>query len=82
MTNREKDPLANIFQTAMSELIKTKSKTAAVQSARVSRVIEIAADKEIIPELLQSKCNSKNIFLSVDKIFNDKKSIDDQIIFR
>ena len=47
LTNREKDPLANIFQSAMSELIKTKSKTTAVQSARVSRVIEIAADKEI-----------------------------------
>ena len=47
LTNREKDPLANIFQLAMSELIKTKAKSAAVQSARVSRVIEIAADKEI-----------------------------------
>jgi len=47
LTNREKDPLANIFQSAMSELIKTKSKSVVVQSARVSRVIEIAADKEI-----------------------------------
>ncbi|HIF62231.1 MAG TPA: protein TolQ [Candidatus Pelagibacter sp.] len=47
LTNREKDPLANIFQSAMSELIKTKSKSAVVQSDRVSRVIEIAADKEI-----------------------------------
>jgi len=45
--NREKDPLGNIFQSAMSELIKTKSKSVVVQSARVSRVIEIAADKEI-----------------------------------
>ena len=47
LTNREKDPVANIFQSAMVELIKTKSKSSAVQSARVSRVIEIAADKEI-----------------------------------
>ena len=31
----------------MAELIKTKSKSSAVQSARVSRVIEISADKEI-----------------------------------
>ena len=31
----------------MVELIKTKSKSSVVQSARVSRVIEIAADKEI-----------------------------------
>mgnify|MGYP001448404373 CR=1 FL=1 len=46
-TNREKDPVANIFQSAMSELVRTKSKSSAVQSARVSRVIEISADKEI-----------------------------------
>jgi biopolymer transport protein TolQ len=47
LANREKDPVANIFQSAMAELIKTKSKSSAVQSARVSRVIEISADKEI-----------------------------------
>jgi biopolymer transport protein TolQ len=45
--NREKDPVGNIFQSAMVELIKTKSKSSAIQSARVSRVIEISADKEI-----------------------------------
>jgi len=47
LTNKEKDPIANIFQSAMAELIKTKSKSSTVQSARVSRVIEISADKEI-----------------------------------
>ena len=47
LTNREKDPVANIFQSAMTELIKTKSKSSAVQSARVERIIEISADKEI-----------------------------------
>jgi len=47
LTNTAKDPVANIFQSAMVELIKTKSKSASVQSARVSRVIEISADKEI-----------------------------------
>jgi biopolymer transport protein TolQ len=31
----------------MEELIKTKSKSSAIQSARVSRMIEISADKEI-----------------------------------
>ena len=41
------DPLSSVFQSAMSELIKTKSKSSAVQSARVTRVIEISADKEI-----------------------------------
>jgi len=47
LTNRDKDPIANIFQMAMAELIKTKSKSSSVQSARVSRIIEISADKEI-----------------------------------
>jgi len=47
LTNRDKDPIANIFQSAMTELIKTKSKSSSVQSMRVTRVIEISADKEI-----------------------------------
>ena len=47
LTNREKDPVANIFQSAMIELIKTKAKSSSTQTARVSRIIEIAADKEI-----------------------------------
>ena len=47
LSNRDKDPMANIFQSAMSELIKTKSKSSSVQSARVTRVIEISVDKEI-----------------------------------
>ena len=47
LTNKDKDPVANIFQSAMAELIKTKSKSSSVQSARVSRIIEISADKEI-----------------------------------
>ena len=47
LTNKDKDPIATIFQSAMVELIKTKSKSTSVQSARVSRVLEISADKEI-----------------------------------
>lgn len=47
LTNRDKDPMANVFQSAMVELIKTKSKSSSVQSTRVGRVIEISADKEI-----------------------------------
>ena len=47
LTNRDKDPLANVFQSAMAELIKTKSKSTLIQSNRVSRVIEVSADKEI-----------------------------------
>jgi len=45
--NRDKNPVGNIFQSAMAELIKTKSKSSSIQSARVERVIEISADKEI-----------------------------------
>ena len=47
LSNKDKDPLANIFQSAMVELLKTKSKSSSVQSARVSRVLEISGDKEI-----------------------------------
>jgi len=47
LSNREKDPLANIFQSAMVELLKTKTKSSSVQSNRVSRVLEISGDKEI-----------------------------------
>ena len=47
LSNKDKDPLTNIFQSAMVELIKTKSKSSSVQSARVSRVLEISGDKEI-----------------------------------
>ena len=47
LTNKDKDPIATIFQSAMVELIKTKSKSSSVQSARVTRVLEISADKEI-----------------------------------
>ena len=47
LTNRDKDPIANIFQSAMVELIKTKNKSSTVQTTRVTRVLEISADKEI-----------------------------------
>jgi len=47
LSNTNKDPLTNIFQSAMVELIKTKSKSSSVQTARVSRVLEISVSKEI-----------------------------------
>ncbi|SVA01755.1 uncharacterized protein METZ01_LOCUS54609, partial [marine metagenome] len=40
------DPLAQVFKSAMEELIKTRSKTSAVQSARVQRVVEVSIDKQ------------------------------------
>ena len=39
--------MSSVFQSAMVELIKTKSKSYTVQSSRVSRVLEIASDREI-----------------------------------
>ena len=47
LTNKDKDPLTNIFQSAMVEVIKTKSKSSSEQITRVSRVIEISGDREI-----------------------------------
>jgi len=69
--NREKDPVANIFQSAMTELIKTKSKSSSVQSARVSRIIEISADKEIkiIENALKIKTPDSEDVLEIVKIF-------------
>ncbi len=47
LSNKNKDPLTSIFQSAMVELIKTKSKSSSVQSARVTRVLEISLDREL-----------------------------------
>ena len=47
LPNKTIDPLSNIFRSAMVELIKSKSKSSAVQVARVTRVIEVSSDKEI-----------------------------------
>ena len=41
------DPIVNIFKSAMTELIKTKSKSSAVQTARVERILEISTDNQI-----------------------------------
>ena len=40
------DPLTQVFKSAMEELIKTRSKTSAVQSARVQRVVEVSIDRQ------------------------------------
>ncbi len=33
----------------------------------------------MIPELLQSKCNSKDIYNTVDKLLNDKQALEKQV---
>ena len=38
---------------------------------KFANIINIAANEEIIPELLQSKCNAKNIFITVNKFLTN-----------
>ena len=42
-------------------------------------IINIAADEEVIPELLQSKCNPRDIFKTVDKLLNNKQILEKQV---
>ena len=44
---KSEDPMTIIFKNAMSELIKTKSKSSSVQSARVERVLEVSTDNQL-----------------------------------
>ncbi len=46
LPNKIDDPLAQVFQSTMEELIKTRSKSSAVQSARVQRVVEVSIDRQ------------------------------------
>ena len=48
---------------------------------KYANIINIAADKMIIPELLQSKCNSQQIFNTVSRFLDDQNKINDQISF-
>ena len=46
---------------------------------KFANIINIAANEEIIPELLQSKCNPKNIFNTTDGLLQDAKALKKQI---
>ena len=46
---------------------------------KFANIINIAAGDEIIPELLQSKCNPKNIFKTVDELLNNKQALEKQV---
>ena len=46
---------------------------------KFANIINIAADEDIIPELLQSNCNSTNIYNTVDKLLNDKQALEKQV---
>ena len=47
LPSRSDDPITQIFIAAMNEVMRTRSKTSAVQSARVERVLEISSDNQI-----------------------------------
>jgi len=47
LPSKTEDPLTQIFKDAMGELIKTKTKSNAVQIARVERILEISTDNQI-----------------------------------
>ena len=47
---------------------------------KFANIINIAANEEIIPELLQSNCNANNIYNTVDKLLSDKQALEKQVI--
>ena len=47
LPSKSDDPITQIFISAMNEVIKTRSKSSAVQTARVERVLEISTDNQI-----------------------------------
>jgi biopolymer transport protein TolQ len=44
---KTEDPLVQVFKDAMIELVKTKTKSSAIQSARVEKILEISTDNQI-----------------------------------
>ena len=46
---------------------------------KYANIINFAADEQLIPELLQSNCNSKNIFKFVSSFLDNPDKMDEQI---
>ena len=46
---------------------------------KFANIINIDANEEIIPELLQSNCNPINIYNTVDKLLGDKQALEKQV---
>ena len=46
---------------------------------KFANIINIAANEEIIPELLQSNCNANNIYNMVDRLLSDKPVLEKQV---
>ena len=46
---------------------------------KYANIINIAANQEIIPELLQKKCNAKNIYKAVSEYLESPLKIEEQV---
>ena len=46
---------------------------------KFANILNFAANEEIIPELLQSNCNAKNIFEQVDSFLENPEKIKSQV---
>jgi|TARA_B110000438_G_scaffold116255_1_gene113795 lipid-A-disaccharide synthase len=47
---------------------------------KYANIVNIAANEEIIPELLQSKCNADNIYIHVNDFLDNPSKIENQIV--
>ncbi len=70
-----KIPSIIIYKTSMINFFIIKM----LVKVKFANIVNIVADAEIIPELLQSDCNSDNIFLTVDKLLSDSNALEKQI---
>ena len=52
----------------------------ALVKVKFANIINITAGEEIIPELLQSKCNYQNIFNTVVRLLNNKQVLTKQVM--
>ncbi len=72
---KSKIPSVIIYKMNLINYIIVKS----LVKTNYANLINIAAKEEIIPELLQSKCNPKNIYDHVSSYLNDPTKIKEQI---
>ncbi len=71
----EKIPSVIIYKMGFINFLIVKS----LINVKFANIINIAADREIIPELIQSKCNSQDIFNIVDHLLNNNKKLKQQV---
>ena len=70
-----KIPLIILYKMGFINFLIVKS----LVKTKYANIINFAADEEVIPELLQSSCNSKNIFKYVDSFLDNPNKIKKQV---